>query len=363
MRAANSAPGRRRTRGGCGCRRTPGSRSARRRRCARRRPAPARCRRRRRGRRRPRRGRRRSSPSSVFVTSRPMPSMTVVTRSAAPQLGGDVERRVLAVAHDDAAADDDVAHVGGRRGEHGARQRVVDGGARRADRVEGDRRQVGEGAGLDAAGVGPAEAERGRARSPSAAAPAASWRPRSSVARRSSSSTARASSSRSMTACESLPSVRRAPASRRANVGPMPSARSRSVVGQMQHEQRAAPSSADVGRRDVGGVDGGEPRRRARRRRRARSTGVAPWAASTCSFSAGCSETWACSGTRALAGPRGDDGDRCRIDGAHRVHGGADAHAGTVGRSAAARAAQASASPSEKRRCTGSSSTPGPPRR
>ena len=69
----------------------------------------------------------------------------------------------------------------------------------------------------------------------------APWRPRSPLARRSSSSTARASSNMSITACESLPSDSDAPASLSRRIGPIPSARSRSVVGHtQQHEPRPA---------------------------------------------------------------------------------------------------------------------------
>ncbi|CAM3572520.1 hypothetical protein STAL104432_25625 [Streptomyces albus] len=62
--------------------------------------------------------------------------------------------------------------------------------------------------------------------------PAVQW-PRVRLARRSSSSSARASSNRSMTAWLSLPSDSAAPARSSAGAGPMPSARSRSVVGHM----------------------------------------------------------------------------------------------------------------------------------
>ena len=68
--------------------------------------------------------------------------------------------------------------------------------------------------------------------------------PRTPVASRSSSSIARASSKGSMTACESLPVASAAPASASRRAGPMPSARSRSVVGQRQTAAPAPPSSA-----------------------------------------------------------------------------------------------------------------------
>ena len=45
-----------------------------------------------------------------------------------------------------------------------------------------------------------------------------------------------------MTACESLPNVTWAPAARSSDAEAMPSARSRSVVGQRQHQQRLPPS-------------------------------------------------------------------------------------------------------------------------
>ena len=230
-----------------------------------------------------------------------------------------------AVAHDDAPAD---RRRGARRPRWPRTRRRASASSAPvpAVRTESrrDRRQVGQARRPRCARRRASRGWRGRARSPSAAAPRRRGGRARRVARRSSSSTARASSSRSMTACESLPSVSRAPASRRANVGPMPSARSRSVVGQRQHEHRRRAEQPDVGRREVGGVDGGEPLRRARRRRRAARSASRPWAASTCSFSAGCSDTWACSGAPRSPAHASDDGDRRRVDGAHRVDGGAD---------------------------------------
>ena len=69
------------------------------------------------------------------------------------------------------------------------------------------------------------------------------WTPRRPPASRSSSSTARASSNRSMNACESEPSESVAPAPARLLIAPIPSARSRSVVGQTQQHAPASPSS------------------------------------------------------------------------------------------------------------------------
>ena len=84
-------------------------------------------------------------------------------------------------------------------------------------------------------------------RCPSYVAAASSSRadqwPRCWVASRSCISTARISSNRSITAWLSEPSVRVAPASCNRRAGPMPSARSRSVVGQKQTLVRLSPSS------------------------------------------------------------------------------------------------------------------------
>ena len=61
-----------------------------------------------------------SSPSSVLVTSSPMPSTATVLTTAPPQLAGDVDRHVTPVGDHHLPADDDVAHVGGGGREHAA---------------------------------------------------------------------------------------------------------------------------------------------------------------------------------------------------------------------------------------------------
>src|SRR6266540_2243333 len=74
-----------------------------------------------------------------------------------------------------------------------------------------------------------------------ASSAAGRWWPRRPEARRSSNSKARDSSNRSMTAWLSLPTHNGLPAVASAAAGPMPSARSRSVVGHMQTVVRVAP--------------------------------------------------------------------------------------------------------------------------
>ena len=181
----------------------------------------------------------------------------------------------------------------------------------------------------------------------------------SRVASRSSSSTARASSSRSITACESLPSESRAPASRSRRAGPMPSARSRSVVGQRQQVEPASPRSpmstsvicvacTAVKRSLSAPASASTP------------VGDRPCAARLPSFSAGCSDTWACS--------------CAERDAAHDATTPADA--GSTARTLctaaptrtplsmlSTRRTHASASPSENRICTWSKAAPKPPRR
>ena len=131
--------------------------------------------------------------------------------------------------------------------------------------------------GCDRAGLGPAERARARRRSPRRAARGARGAPRSPVASRSSSSTARASSNRSIDRVR-VASRARAPRRRRRarRAGPMPSARSRSVVGQRQHVRAGAAEQRDVASVEVGGVDRGEVRGRARRPRASSPVGVRP---------------------------------------------------------------------------------------
>ena len=217
--------GRRRTRGACGCRRSRGSRSARRRRCARRplrRPARPTA-----TTRRPRSPAHasRTSPSGPspsagsLVTSRPMLSIDERAHRAsssaidASQLGGDVDADVARRrARRPRRRRSTWCDVGGGRGEdQPTRARASAAVPGQAHRVEADRHEVGERPGCDRARLGPAErgvAVRGRG---AAAATARRGCRARRVASRSSSSTARASSNRSITACESVPSDRRAP--------------------------------------------------------------------------------------------------------------------------------------------------------
>ena len=167
-------------------------------------------------------------------------------RGSRRELGGHIETDVGAVAHDRRR----------RRRRRGARRRASPrtrpprpacSGGRRPARTESRPtvHEVGQRARSMPPALGPAEAGRAVRR----------WRPGSRlggrggrrgtpVASRSSSSTARASSNRSITAWESLPRRARTPASRSAAAGPMPSARSRSVVGQRQHRARRAEQVA-----------------------------------------------------------------------------------------------------------------------
>ena len=111
--------------------------------------------------------------------------------------------------------------------------------------------------------IRPASGQPRQACPPSEAArssAAAAWCPRSPLARRSSSSTARASSNMSITAWESLPSESEAPASTSGRIRPMPSARSRSVVGTDAAARARAAEQAHVAVVEVGGVNGGEAR-------------------------------------------------------------------------------------------------------
>ena len=137
----------------------------------------------------------------------------------------------------------------------------------------------------------------------------------------------------------------------------MPSARSRSVVGQKQTEAppRAVMSAAV---RWVAWTAVNRPPTRPAPART--STGVRPYAAMQSSFSAGCSLTWACSGApRSSAHPPTiaiSSGATARTEWTA-------APALTVGDEPTvdARAAHRSASPSEKRCCTSLGGRPIPP--
>ena len=201
----------------------------------------------------------------------------------------------------------------GRGGEDDGRDRLLRARAGEADAVERDGGEVGERAGLDAGRPPASRARRSRSPSPRAAGRSRRCTPRTPVASRSSSSIARASSNGSMTACESLPVASEAPASSSRRAGPMPSARSRSVVGQRQAVTPAPPSSATsssvrwvawtaVKRSDSAPASASSP------------VGVRPCAARHSSFSFGCSETCACSGRPAAhaATIRADSGSTAR---------------------------------------------------
>ena len=142
----------------------------------------------------------------------------------------------------------------------------------------------------------PSRARRGRRWwRPSSSSAAVQW-PRCCVASRSSSSTARISSNGSITAWLSEPSVSRAPASCSRRDGPMPSPRSRSVVGQKRGVGRGAPPRAAMSSSvrwvactsDVVGPS--------RPWSASSWVGVTPYASRHASFSATCSERWTCSG-------------------------------------------------------------------
>jgi len=242
MRLANSAARSPAKTSGCGCRRIPARPPARRRRPARRSPARQRPPRPTRSRCRPRQQRHLGGYRGACVAGPRVvrhelrDAVIAVELTAHPRAGrwpvragAHVAQEMATAGDDDPAADDDGVHVGG-----GARIEGL--GRRRPSRTRGvelDRDQV---SGCPAA------------RRPPPCQPSCSWpavvnaassslvsnRPRSPLARRSSISRARASSRRSMTACWSEPRLRGEPASRRARAGPIPSARSRSVVGQMQ---------------------------------------------------------------------------------------------------------------------------------
>ena len=152
----------------------------------------------------------------------------------------------------------------------------------------------------------------------------ASWLPRTRLANRSWCSTARDSSNRSITACESEPRASADPASRSARAGPIPSARSRSVVGHRHTVVRLAPKHVDVGVGEVGRVDGGEA---------LAEQAVPVEEADGCDAVGGDAlfvlgrllRDVAVQRDVALGGPRPDDLGRRRVDRPHGVDRGADA--------------------------------------
>ena len=203
-----------------------------------------------------------------MVTSSPMWSTTSGGHAAAhtPSIAAASSAATstatwLAVADDVHAADHDVADVGGGGGEHQRASTSVVGGRRRPGGRESRPTTVtrsAERAGREATGVGPAE-ERG----------AADGGRRQQVGRRVVAADAGGQPLVELHRPRLLEQVdhrvgvgtrgtARAPAAASAGRGPMPSARSRSVVGQMQHATRRA-EGRDVGGGEVGGVDRGEP--------------------------------------------------------------------------------------------------------
>ena len=177
-------------------------------------------------------------------------------------------------------------------------------------------------------------------------------RPRHVVRSRSCISSPRSSSNGSMTACESLPRVSGEPASRRARAGPIPSARSCSVVGQMQHAGAGAAERRDVGSlRWVActAVVVGSEERRVRAGARSGSSRSRPAVAA---FSAGCSERWTCRGRSPAAATTA----AIAACGTARTEWSRPPRSGCVGPSRGHRARRPGAtSPSPNRTCSGSS--------
>ena len=138
-------------------------------------------------------------------------------------------------------------------------------------------------------------ARAGRRRWPRLSNLSAVMTPRSRRARRSSSSVARASSKRSITACESDPRLNNPQPASSAAAGPMPSPRSRSVVGQKHTpvavRSRSARSSSVRWVAWTAVVRG--PSTPASR---SSAVGVAPCTARHWSISAVCSDECTCSG-------------------------------------------------------------------
>ena len=163
---------------------------------------------------------------------------------AARQFGCRIDTDMPAVGHHDPAVDDHVGDVtGGGREHHGLRCRAAPGGAYG---VEVDRHQVGSRADSELPGIGPPERVLSAGGGRVQAALGAPMMPRCSRARRSSSSTARASSNMSITAWLSEPRLNKPFASSSAGAGPIPSPRSRSVVGQKHTPVAVSVMVADV---------------------------------------------------------------------------------------------------------------------
>ena len=150
----------------------------------------------------------------------------------------------------------------------------------------------------------------------------AEWTPRPSARRRSSSSTARASSNRSIIAWESEPREMATPASARRRSA---RCRRRGPVRWSGTGTRSSPSprSVDVVVGQVGGVDGGEPRCRGHRRRRAGRSACAVVGQRTVRSRPAARRRGHGAGI-ARVRPFGDDLHRLGVDGPHRVDGSAD---------------------------------------
>jgi hypothetical protein len=177
--------------------------------------------------------------------------------------------------------------------------------------------------------------------------------PRRSVRKRSSSSTARASSNMSITAWLSLP---RHSGDASARAGPMPSARSRSVVAHMHTvvppRRRMSPSVRCVAWTMQLPLPSAPCSSSS-------SAGVRPWAARHASFSARCSDRCACSG--ALRSRAHSATVASWSAGTARTEWiAAPIRACGAARSAEARSAHACASPSEKRCWAPSGGVPNP---
>ena len=186
------------------------------------------------------------------------------------------------------------------------------------------------------------------------------WWPRRSVARRSLSSTALASSNRSITAWLSEPRQRGLPASASDRAGPIPSARSRSVVGQKQAVVRVAPrraTSSPVRWVAWTAVVRG-PRTPADS---ARAAGVRPVAASRPGFGPLLGQVEMEGGVAAVR-PGGHRGHGRRVDRPDAVDAGRHPDPGPFAEGAGA-LGHALASPSPKRTCAPASAWPSNPAR
>ena len=234
-------------------------------------------------------------PPAAPVSSRSQVSVTARDRRS--QVGGDVELDVGAVAHDVAAADDHVGHVGGRRGGDEHRHRVVGVDAGEPDGVEVDGAQV-------------RRLHRRAGRPPPVAAASSApgwWMPAPAGAPE---PLVELDGSGLLEQVDDGMGVGAEP-DRAAGVGAARPPdrrrrpRSRSVVGQRQTAVPLRPSSAMSPAVTCVAVHGGGRRAEDARGRRRAPQGVRPVAARHASFSAGCSDRWRCSGTPRAARPVG----------------------------------------------------------